>query len=110
MATNRTQATEETTTVTNPTTYLQLISQDEKAVKIEGLHIKAQEASLEVSREIMNLKSSIAKKSTEVAALKRQIPYDVRAEYKASNELSELTNRLEFALAIKAERFADATI
>jgi len=95
---------------TTAATYLQLISKDEKQVKVEGLTIKAQEASLEVSREIMNLKSSIAKKTTELEASKRQIPYDVRSEYKLTNELQELNNRLEFAQAIKSERFSDANI
>lgn len=99
----------ETTVNTNPT-YLQLISQDEKAVKIEGLHIKAQEASLEVSRDIMNLKSGIAKKQSALAAVQRQIPYSVGTEYTLTQEIAELQTKLDFAVQIKETRFSDATI
>lgn len=106
MATNAQTPAQETVA----TTYLQFISKDEKAVKIEGFKIKAQEAALEVSRTIMNLRSEIASKNSEISGLQRQIPYSVTAEYKAVNELAELNKRLEFATNIKDVRFADAQI
>ena len=97
------------TTAAQPT-YLELISKDEKEVKIEGLKIKAQEANLEVSRDIMNLKADIAAKSAQLTASQRQIPYSVSAEYRITKELAELQSRLDFATKIKSERFADAQI
>lgn len=91
-------------------TYLELISKDEKAVKLEGLQIKAQEASIEVSREVMNLNSQIAKKTSQVVAAQRAVPYNVVNEYKLTKELAELGNALEFVNTIKKSRFADITI
>ena len=98
------------TATTTPATYLELISQDEKAVKKEGLGIRAQEASIEVQKEIMNLNSAIAKKSNVLKAAKRQVPYNVNAEYTVTKELIELENKLEFVQDIKKERFSDVSI
>jgi len=91
-------------------TYLQLISKDEKEQKVEGLKIKAQEANLEVSRSIMNLKADIASKTSQLLAVQRQIPYSVSTEYAVTKELTELNAKLAFAEEIKATRFADAQI
>lgn len=93
----------------NPT-YLQLISQDEKKVKSEALKIKAQEASIEVQREIMNLNSAIAQKTSQIAAAQRQIPYNVKQEFKLTTELEELKEALEFVQGIKSARFSDVSI
>ena len=99
---------------TNPTvaqpTYLQLISKDEKTVQKENLKIKAQEAALNVSRDILALNSEIAVKRSQVENAQRAIPYSVAAEYKLSKELIELEARLEFANSVKDSRFTDATI
>jgi len=103
-------ATANATTATAATTYLQLISQDEKATKVEALKLKAQESGLALNQEIFNLTVDISKKNTEISALQRQIPYSITAEYKATNELAELNKRLEFANAVKAERFSDSQI
>lgn len=97
-------------TATAKPTYLELISQDEKAAKKEGLAIRAQEASIEVQKEIMNLNSSIAKKKNVLAAAKRQVPYNVCAEHGAVVELEALEAKLKFIQAIKEERFADVSI
>ena len=94
----------------NAPTYLSLISQDEKKVKSEALKIKAQEASIEVQREIMNLNSQIAQKTSAIAAAQRQIPYNVKQEFKLTSELSKLKEALEFTKAIKEERFSDVSI
>ena len=91
-------------------TYLELISQDEKQVKSEALAIKAQEASIEVQREIMNLNSQIAQKTSAIAAAQRQIPYDVKREFKLTSELATLREALEFTQAIKKARFSDVSI
>lgn len=96
-------------TETKPT-YLQLISQDEKTVQKESLKLKAQEAGLELNRQIFNLTVKISQKEAEIAKLQRQIPYSVAAEYAATVELSQYNEQLEFAKAIKEERFADASI
>lgn len=91
-------------------TYLELISQDEKQVKSEALQIKAQEASIEVQREIMNLNSQIAQKKSAINAAQRQIPYSVKTEYKLTTELEKLEDALEFAQEVKSERFSDVSI
>lgn len=95
---------------TNVPTYLNLISQDEKKVKSEALKIKAQEASIEVQREIMNLNSQIAQKISAIAAAQRQIPYNVKQEFKLTVELTKLKEALEFTKTIKEERFSDVSI
>jgi hypothetical protein len=91
-------------------TYLQLISQDEKTQKTEALQIKAQEASIEVQREIMNLNSQIAQKKSAIVAAQRQIPYDVKSEFKLTSELARLEEALEFTQDIKKSRFSDVSI
>lgn len=91
-------------------TYLELISKDEKTQKAESLMLKAQEAGLELSRAIFNLNTDIAAAKTRLAATQKAIPYSVAAEYKAVKDLEQLEARLEFAQAIKSERFSDATV
>lgn len=103
-------AQEEVVSTKAPVTYLQFISQDEKSVKKEGLAIRAQEASIEVQKEIMGLNSSIAKKTNVLLAAKRQVPYNVSSEYTVTNELIELKAKLAFVQAIKKERFSDVSI
>lgn len=93
-----------------PQTYLELISQDEKKVQKEGLQIKAQEAVLEVQKEIMSLNSSINKKKQVLAKAQRQIPYNPNSEYLVTKELVELESKLEFLTKLKEERFSDVTI
>ena len=95
--------------VTRPT-YLDLISRDEKTVQKENLKIKAQEAALTVAREILALNSEITVKKGELDKAQRAIPYSVIAEYKISNDLSVLEERLSFVKEIKETRFTDATI
>lgn len=90
--------------------YLDLISKDEKQVQKESLKLKAQEAGLELNREIFNLTVKISAKEAEINKLKRAIPYSVSAEYRAISELETYKAQLEFAKTIKEERFADATI
>lgn len=91
-------------------TYLQLISQDEKTVQKETLKLTAQEAGLELNRQIFNLTVKISQKEAELAKLQRQIPYSVAAEYAATIEITQYKDQLEFAKVIKEERFADASI
>ncbi len=98
-----------TTEVKKPT-YLELISKDEKTVQKENLKIKAQEAALNVAREILSLNAEISLANSEVEKAQRAIPYSVAIEYKAVKKLEELTVRLEFATGIKDSRFTDATI
>jgi len=105
MATQTTEVTE----VKQPT-YFQLISQDEKTVQKESLKITAQEAALELNREILNLSVKIGRKETEITKLQRQIPYSVVAEYVATAELAFYNEQLEFAKKVKEERFADTQI
>ena len=100
----------DTANITVVTTYLQLISTDEKTVQKENLKIKAQEAALSVAREILSLNAEISLKRGEVEKSQRSIPYSVGAEYRATKELKELKARLEFATAVKDSRFTDATI
>lgn len=96
-------------TETKPT-YLQLISQDEKTVQKESLKLKAQEAGLELNRQIFNLTVKVSQKEAEIAKLQRQIPYSVAAEYVATKELEEFKVQLKFAQTVKEERFADVSI
>lgn len=91
-------------------TYLQLISQDEKKQQKEELAIKAQEASIEVQREIMNLNSQIAARKSALKSIQRQIPYNVKQEYRISTELKDLEEGLAFVKKIKEERFSDISI
>ena len=98
-----------TTEVKKPT-YLELISKDEKTVQKENLKIKAQEAALNVSREILALSSEETALKSEVEKAKRAIPYSVATEYKAAKKLEEVQARLAFANEIKENRFSDATI
>ena len=98
-----------TTEVKIPT-YLELISKDEKTVQKENLKITAQEAALNVSREILSLSSEETVLKNAVEKAKRAIPYSVAEEYKATKKLEEVQARLAFANKIKETRFADATI
>lgn len=91
-------------------TYLQLISKDEKVIAKEGLAIKAQEASIEVQRDIMDLNAQIASKKSQLVAAQRQIPYSVKREFKLEVELMKLEEALDFATSIKKTRFSDVTI
>lgn len=91
-------------------TYLQLISKDEKEVKLEGLQIKAQESSIEIQREIMSLNSEIAKTRSMITKAQRMIPYSVKAEYLLVEKLGGAIRKLEFAKAIKQQRFSDVSI
>ena len=99
---------------TNPTvaqpTYLELISKDEKTVQKENLKIKAQEAALNVARDILSLNAEIGLRKSALEAAQRAIPYSVAAEYKLSKELAEFEARLAFANSVKDSRFTDATI
>lgn len=97
------------TTAQNPT-YFQLISQDEKAAKTEQLKLKAQEAGLEVSKELFALNSELAKSKSELAACKKRIPYSVLSEYNVSKRITDLEEKIKFVTAIRDERFSDATI
>lgn len=98
-----------TTTPAVPT-YLELISQDEKTVKIEALRIEAQRASIAVQTSIMELGSKIADVKMGIAAAQRRAPYSVKAEYDATKVLEELEAALAFAKKIKDTRFTDVTI
>lgn len=98
------------TSATTPTTYLEMISQDEKAAKVEGLKLKAQEAGLDVARTVFNLGADLAAKKSELARVQKQIPYSVAQEFKVSKEVKELEERLAFATEIKNTRFTDATV
>lgn len=95
---------------TERVTYLQLISQDEKKQQKEELAIKAQEASIEVQREIMNLNAQIAAKNSALKTIQRQIPYNVKQEYRLTEELVKLEEALKFTKKIKEERFSDISI
>lgn len=95
---------------TKTPTYLALISQDEKQAKKESLNIKAQEASIDVQREIMDLNSQIAQKKSAISAAQRQIPYNVKNEYKLTVDLARLQEALEFTQEIKKTRFSDVSI
>lgn len=97
-------------TETRVPTYLELISKDEKTVQKENLKITAQEAALNVSREILALSSEETMLKAEVEKAKRAIPYSVATEYKATQRLQEIQARLAFANEIKDNRFSDATI
>ena len=93
-----------------PTTYFEFISQDEKTVKIEALKLKAQEAGLEVTKELFTLNSELAKAKSELALAKKRIPYSVLAEYQITSRIEDLEAKIKFVTAIKTERFSDATI
>lgn len=95
---------------TRTKTYFELISQDEKTVQKESLKLKAQEAGLELNREIFDLTVKIKAQETVLTGLQRRIPYSVGAEYNATKILVELEERLEFAKAVKEDRFSDAGI
>jgi hypothetical protein len=97
-------------TVVAKPTYLELISKDEKSVKVEALKLKAQEAGLEVTREIFNIKTRISNKNNELVSAQRAMPYSVAKEYAITKEVAELQAQLEFVQAIKEERFSDAAI
>lgn len=101
---------DETNTTTASATYLQLISKDEKAVQKDNLKIKAQEASLNVSREILALNAEVSMLKTSKEAAQRAIPYSVGTEYAISKKLAEAEARLEFATEVRETRFTDANI
>lgn len=96
--------------VTTAPTYLELISRDEKTVQKENLKIKAQEAALNVSRDVLALNTEITLKRSSLETAQRAVPYSVAAEYKIAKELKELEERLAFANQIKETRFTDAAI
>lgn len=97
-------------TETKQATYLQLISKDEKEVKVESLKIKAQEASIEVQREIMNLNSQLAKSKSALTAVKRSVPYDVKKELMVVETIESLEAKLAYVQKVKEERFSDVSI
>lgn len=90
--------------------YLQLISQDKEERKQEELQLTAQEAALELNQIVFSLTKDISRKNSQIASLKRAVPYNVISEYKATKELEELETRLAFVRATKEARFADITI
>lgn len=98
------------TTVTTRPTYLELISKDEKTVQKENLKIKAQEAALNVARDILALNAEVSVKRSALEAAQRSVPYSVASEYKISKDLAELEARLEFATDVRETRFTDASI
>jgi hypothetical protein len=91
-------------------TYLELISQDEKEVKVENLKLIAQRALLRLNEEKLSIKGKIAEKEAEIKYLQKQIPYDYLKELVASTELEVLNKKLTFIEKIIKERFNDATI
>lgn len=91
-------------------TYLDLISVDEKTVQKDSLKIVAQEAALELNKQILTLSTEISKKKTELEKLKRQVPYSIIAEYNTTKQLEKLEEQLEFAKTIREVRFNDAAI
>jgi hypothetical protein len=97
------------TTVAKPT-YLELISQDEKAVKIEGLKIEAQRASIGVQTVVLELNGKISLAKIALSAAQKRVPYSVQAEFEAVQSLESLEAKLAFAKTIKDERFSDVTI
>ena len=98
-----------TTEVKKPT-YLELISKDEKTVQKENLKIKAQEAALNVARDILALNAEVSLRKSALEIAQRAIPYSVSTEYKIAKELKEYEARLKFAMEIKDSRFTDASI
>lgn len=100
----------ENTVETTPVTYLQFISQDEKSVKVEALKLTAQEAALNLNKDLFDLTSSLSKARASLYKAQRAIPYSVQVEYKITKEISELETRIAFVNEIKAERFSDASI
>jgi len=97
------------TAVAKPT-YLELISQDEKEVKIEGLKIEAQRASIGVQTVVLELNGKISLAKIALSAAQKRVPYSVQAEFDAVQALESLESKLEFAKTIKDERFSDVTI
>lgn len=91
------------------TTYLKRISQDDKTVKKENLKLTAQEASLEISREILATNSNISKLKIALDKANRQIPFDVNQIYKVTNAITAQEEKLAFITKIKEEDFSDAT-
>lgn len=100
----------EETTVRSAQTYLELISKDEKTVQKENLKIKAQEAALNVARDILALNTEVSLKRSALESAQRAIPYLVATEYRIAKELAELEARVEFATTIRESRFTDANI
>ena len=98
------------TAATAKPTYLELISQDEKEVKVEALKIEAQRASIGVQTVVLELNGKISLAKIALSAAKKRVPYSVQAEYDASQDLERLEAKLEFAKTIKDERFSDVTI
>jgi len=98
------------TAVVAKPTYLELISQDEKAVKIEALKIEAQRASIAVQTVVLELNGKISLAKIALSATQKRVPYSVQAEFEAVQALEVLEARLAFAKEIKDERFSDVTI
>lgn len=98
------------TAVVAKPTYLELISQDEKAVKVEALKIEAQRASIGVQTVVLELNGKISLAKIALSAAQKRVPYSVQAEYDAAQDLERLEAKLEFAKTIKDERFSDVTI
>ena len=76
-----------TTEVKKPT-YLELISKDEKTVQKENLKITAQEAALNVSREILSLSSEETVLKNAVKKTKRAITDASSSNIKISKDFS----------------------
>lgn len=91
-------------------TYLQLISQNEKAQEEANLKIKAQEANLEVSKKIIELTQIAESCRQKLQAAKRAIPYNLDVEFKYAKELANTQTALQYAMDVKAIRFKDALV
>ncbi len=91
-------------------TYLQLISQDEKAAKSEALKITAQEQALNLNKTIFDYGVLINKTKINLEAAKKAVPYQVENEFTLSRNLAEYEARLAFAQEVKAARFADSQV
>jgi hypothetical protein len=85
--------------------YKELISKSEKEILLEELDLKVQEAKSSLEVTIATTKRDLAQAKQSLARYQASIPYNVKHEMEAYENVVALENGLAFAEKVLAERF-----
>ena len=92
-------------TTTKVLSYKELISKSEKEIQLEELDLKVQEAKSSLEVTIATTKRDLAQAKQSLARYQASIPYNVKYEMEAYENVVALENGLAFAEKVLAERF-----
>lgn len=93
----------------NPTTvslkYRDLISKSQEQIDQEQMDLNVQEAKSSVELTISKTKLSLAKAKKALSEIQSAVPYYIEEELKATQNVKELQDGLDFATNILTDRF-----